>query len=199
MELKRSTFSTRYIPPEHTTWRSPEEKTIFDEEDMSLEGEHPATPIVISVVVANLCVKRVLVDIGPRSEKIPILGEVMFPLSGSDYHLGHQNFEICGAQECHIIAWKEEPQAWDLELWNELITPMEVCLLQEENYPEEHQEEEDYDVLKLKEEPKLEVVEQIKLVVLDPTDETKTVRFGRVEPGLEQEIIEVLRRKSPGR
>ncbi|KAK6163970.1 hypothetical protein DH2020_000834 [Rehmannia glutinosa] len=98
------------------------EKIIFDEEDMSLEGERPAAPIVISCVSSK--------------KKITL-----------------KNIE-----------------------------------------------EEDSDVLKLKEEPKLEVVEQIKLMVLDPTDETKTVRFGtELEPGLEQEIIEVLRRKSPGR
>ncbi|KAK6121976.1 hypothetical protein DH2020_044278 [Rehmannia glutinosa] len=88
---------------------------------------------------------------------------------------------IC--QEYHHTTWKEEPQAWDLELWNELLTPMEVGLLQEEYYLKEPQEEEDSNAPKLKEEPKLETIEQIKLVALDPNDETRTVRLGiELEP-----------------
>ncbi|KAK6145201.1 hypothetical protein DH2020_022021 [Rehmannia glutinosa] len=82
------------------------------------------------------------------------------------------------ARECHFTAWKEEPQAWDPELWNALTTPMEVSLLQEEDYPEESQEKENSNARKLKEEPKLEAVERIKLVVLDPTDEMNIVWLG---------------------
>ncbi|KAK6144766.1 hypothetical protein DH2020_021586 [Rehmannia glutinosa] len=57
---------------------------------------------------------------------------------------------------------EEEPQAWDLELWNELLTPAEVGLLQKEDYLEEPQDEEDSSTRRPKEELKLEAVEQIK-------------------------------------
>ncbi|KAK6123537.1 hypothetical protein DH2020_042720 [Rehmannia glutinosa] len=53
------------------------------------------------------------------------------------------------------------------------------------------QEEEDSSTHRWKEEPKLEEVEQIKLVVLDPNDEIRTVHpETKLESDVEQEIIE---------
>ncbi|KAK6128271.1 hypothetical protein DH2020_037984 [Rehmannia glutinosa] len=128
-------------------------------------------------------------------QKILILREVMLPLSLGSYPrwvmkmvrfavklkfftpegTGEERGDWSITLECHHIAWKEEPQVWDLEIWNELLTPAEVGLLQEEDYLEEPQKEEDFIVRWLKEEPKLEAVEQNKLVVLDPNDEIRTV------------------------